>query len=181
MSQDGFIGEVKLFAGNFAPRNWAFCDGTTLMIKDNTSLFSVIGTTYGGDGRTTFCLPDLRGRTPIGAGGGVGLSHYYWGQTVGVERVELSTSQIPSHSHATTVTTNAQSSVGSHTTPDGRVWSGSFESDKIYGDSPDTSMATNAVQVTVQSTGGSQNHENRPPSLAMYWIICIAGTYPDHH
>ncbi|PSN11862.1 phage tail protein, partial [filamentous cyanobacterium CCT1] len=95
---DPFVGEIRMFAGNFAPRGWAFCNGQLIAISQNTALFSLLGTLYGGDGRTTFALPDLRGRTPIHAGQGAGLSDYPLGSRGGVEQVALTTEQLPAHS-----------------------------------------------------------------------------------
>jgi microcystin-dependent protein len=181
MSQEGMIGEVKVFAGNFAPRTWAFCEGQLLAISQYTALFSILGTIYGGDGRTTFALPDLRGRSPISAGTGPGLSKYSEGQRIGVEQVDLSANQIPSHTHGASTTVNANNASGSSSTPGGGVWSGSAEGDNIYGSGSNTTMATDAVEVTVQNTGGGQAHENRPPLLAMRWIICIEGTFPSRN
>ena len=179
MSQEGFIGEVKVFAGNFAPRSWAFCEGQLLPIAQHSALFSILGTIYGGDGRTTFGLPDLRGRTPISAGNGPGLSSYREGQHVGAEFVTLSTAEIPSHNHSASAVVNANDSDGVATTPSGNAWSGSSEGDNIYNSSDSgTTMASDAVQVTVNPNGGSQSHENRPPRLAMRWIICLEGTFP---
>ena len=94
-----FIGQIMMFGGNFAPRNWAFCDGQILAINSHTALFSILGTTYGGDGRTSFALPDLRGRAPIGEGQGPGLSNYHLGFMGGVENVTLNVNQIPPHAH----------------------------------------------------------------------------------
>ncbi len=174
MSQDGMLGEVKIFAGNFAPRGWAFCEGQLMAIEQNTALFSVLGTTYGGDGIRTFALPDLRGRSPIGSGQGPGLTGFRDGQVTGAEQVTLTTNQLPVHTHGATVKVNASNSVGSKMQPEGNVWSES----EHYDAQANTTMAANAVQVTVQNTGGGQAHENRPPSLAMRWIICINGTFP---
>ncbi|KRS10186.1 hypothetical protein XM53_22310, partial [Roseovarius atlanticus] len=104
---DPFIGQIVLFGGNFAPRNWAFCDGQLVAISQNSALFSILGTTYGGDGRTTFGLPDLRGRVPIGPRQGPGLTFYREGQKGGAEDVTLTQAEMPSHSHATNVQTTA--------------------------------------------------------------------------
>jgi len=105
---DPFIGEIIMFAGNFAPRGWAFCDGQLLPISQNSALFSILGTTYGGDGRTTFALPDLRGRVPIHAGSGPGLSYRNLGAKEGQEEMSLTVSQIPSHTHSNSIPVNTQ-------------------------------------------------------------------------
>ena len=112
---DGYIAEIKLFAGNFAPRNWAFCNGQILQIAENQSLYSLIGITYGGDGRVTFALPDLRGRVPISAGQGPGLSNYALGQAGGEERHTLNTNEMPGHTHQA----NCKNSMGTQANPGG--------------------------------------------------------------
>jgi len=174
MSQDGMLGEVKIFAGNFPPRGWAFCEGQIMSIEQNNALFSILGTTYGGDGQKTFALPDLRGRSPIGAGQGPGLSSFSDGQVTGAEQVTLTTNQLPAHTHGATATVNASNDVGKEAKPRDNVWSAGDH----YDDQVSITMAADTVQVNIQNTGGSQAHENRPPSLAMRWIICINGTYP---
>ena len=174
MSQEGMLGEVKVFAGNFAPKGWAFCAGQLLLIAQNSALFSVLGTTYGGDGRTTFALPDLRGRSPIGVGHGPGLNSYVGGQQLGTEQVTLNANQIPAHTHDAITMVNASNNDSVTREPQSGVWAAGAP----YDIQANTTMADNAVQVTVKSTGGSQAHENRPPSLAMHWIICIYGTFP---
>lgn len=168
---DPFIGEVKLFAGNFAPRGWAFCEGQLLPISQNSALFSIIGTIYGGDGRTTFALPDLRGRVAIGPGNGPGLSSYREGTKGGVEHVTLTTNQMPSHHHAI----NAVTAVGNSTTPTNHLLADSAAFDNEFSSaSPDTQMSNNMVS----NSGGSQSHENRQPFLAIYYIIALQGVFP---
>ncbi len=154
-----FIGQVMMFGGNFAPRGWALCDGQLLSINSNSALFSILGTTYGGDGRTTFALPDLRGRVAIGPRTGPGLSNYNLGQSGGVEAVTLTTAQIPAHSHDLEV----QHPVTEGTT----AYAGAEE---------DNTQAT-GTEVT-NSTGGGQSHENRQPYLVVNYIIALQGTYP---
>lgn len=168
---DPFIGEVKLFAGSFAPRGWAFCDGQLLSVSQNTALFSIIGTAFGGDGRTTFALPDLRGRVPLGPRHGAGLSNYIEGQKGGTENVTLTTAQMPNHSHSL----NANSNPGTTNVPTNHVLANTAAFDNEYtATSPDTQMSTQAIG----NTGGGQSHENRQPYLAINYIIAIMGTYP---
>jgi len=167
-AQEGFIGEIRMFAGNFAPRGWAFCEGQLLPINQNTALYSILGTTYGGDGQTNFALPDLRGRTPIGVGHGPGLSPYSLGQKGGNETTTLSVDQIPAHNHLA----NASSEAGNTRSPADTVWA---RGKKFYStQAPNTTMSATAIS----STGGSQPHTNIQPYLAIHYIICIQGIYP---
>ena len=182
MAQECFIGEVRMFAGNFAPRSWAFTDGQLLPIASNTALFSILGTTYGGDGRTTFGLPDLRGRTAIGPRTGPGLSPRTLGQKVGAETNTLNTNQLPSHSHSATTTSTLQatSTGGNSPDPTGRVLANDG-TDRIYSDAaPNVSLNAAAIQssTTVGNTGGNQSVNNMQPSLAINHIICLTGIFP---
>jgi microcystin-dependent protein len=169
-----FIGEIIIFAGNFAPRNWAFCEGQLLAISSHQSLFSILGTTYGGDGRTTFGLPDLRGRVAIQQGQGPGLSNHALGAKGGVENVTLQTSQIPSHNH----TINAVIAAGNQNSPTDHLLADSSAFDKEYSDAnPDTTMKSSMVG----NTGGSQSHTNMQPYLAINYIIALEGVYPSRN
>lgn len=168
---DPFLGEIVLFAGNFAPRGWAFCEGQLLSINQNSALFSILGTTYGGDGRTTFALPDLRGRAPIQAGNGPGLSPYSLGAKGGQETVTLTTNQIPSHNHYI----NADINVGTTNVPTNHILANTAAFDDEYSTgTPNTQMNVNAVS----HTGGDQSHENRQPFIAMNYIIALQGIFP---
>lgn len=167
-----FTGQIIRFAGNFAPRGWAFCDGQLLPIAQNTALFSLLGTTYGGDGRTTFALPDLRSRVPIHPGNGPGLSSYRLGQKGGTETVTLQTTQIPSHNHLV----ECVSSVGNKTSPDGAI-PGSETAGTVDFWSDAASDGTMNANM-IKNTGGGQGHENRQPYLAVNYIIALEGTYP---
>jgi len=168
---DPFIGEIKLFAGNFAPRAWAFCDGQLLPISQNSALFSILGTTYGGDGRTTFALPDLRGRVPLGPRQGAGLSSYREGQQGGQEHVTLTTSEIPSHSHSLKADVNP----GTTNVPTNHVLANTAAFDNEYSTAtPNTNMNSAAIG----NTGGNQSHENRQPFLALNYIIALQGVFP---
>ena len=183
---EGMIGEVRMFAGSYAPRSWAFCDGQLLPIASNSALFSILGVTYGGDGRSTFALPDLRGRVPVGSGNGPGLSSYKEGERGGIEQVILNTTEIPSHTHAASGTIKASSVAGTTNAPAEAVLANgvvpidrSTTADaKIYGKVADQSMANNGVEVTIGNTGGNLSHENRQPFLSIYYIICLQGIFP---
>lgn len=187
------IGEIRMFAGNFAPRGWELCRGQLLSISSNTALFSILGTTYGGDGRTSFALPDLRGRVPVGEGNGPGLPNTRLGQRGGTYEVTLATSQIPSHSHTMTGgTLNAQASLhafsetGNTNIPEGNRLANSGTFDNEFLDSgSDVTMGAGSVQVTgsidgmqALPTGGSQAHTNMQPYLSINFIIALVGTYP---
>lgn len=168
---DPFIGEIRLFAGNFAPQGWAFCDGQLLSVSEYEALFTLLGTTYGGDGQTTFGLPDMRGRVPIHAGQGPGLTPRVVGQAGGAEQVTLGVANLPSHSHApfgaddTSVTTDPSGRVLGHPTTN------------TYR-APYGAPATGMAPPSVGSTGGSQPHDNVAPSLVLNFIIAVVGIYP---
>lgn len=180
-----FIGQIIMFAGNFAPRGWAFCDGQLIAISQNEALFSILGTTYGGDGRTTFGLPDLRGRAPIGPRTGPGLSTYALGQRGGVETVTLSVNQIPSHNHiaSTTASLFGQSASGDEDSigPDVVLASGSGTSSEVYSlKGANTKMGDSSIvaKTTVLNQGGSQWHTNIQPFLGINYIIALQGVFP---
>jgi microcystin-dependent protein len=166
-----FVGEIRMFAGNFAPRGWAFCEGQLLAVSQNDALFSLLGTIYGGDGRTTFGLPDLRGRLPIHAGTGPGLSPRRLGSKAGSEDVTLTVNQMPSHSHRlkavnTAATTNTPSSSAT------LAQSAGYD---LY--VPEGSL-TNMASSSITSIGGSRSHTNLMPYLCVYFIIALVGIYP---
>jgi microcystin-dependent protein len=166
-----FIGQIILVPYNFAPLGWAFCDGHLLPIQGNDALFSLIGTTYGGDGVDTFALPDLRGRLPLHAGTGPGLSPHVLGETLGTEAVALSLAQLPSHTHVAA----CNASGGDSNSPVGRFWSRDAGSQSgTYHTSSGATMSANALG----SAGGSQSHENMPPFLGLNFIIALEGLFP---
>jgi microcystin-dependent protein len=168
---DPYIGEIRMFTGNFAPLNWAFCDGSIIAIVQNTALFSLIGTTYGGDGVQTFALPDLRGRAPIHQGTGAGLTPRVCGQAFGSENVTLLPGQLPTHTHT------AQGSAGGNAvTPKSNFWSTDPEGNTAPYASGPPNAQMNAVAVGV--TGNSQSHPNMSPFLAVSYIISLFGIYP---
>lgn len=164
-----YLGEIKIFAGNFPPVGWMFCEGQLLPISEYDQLFTLIGTTYGGDGQSTFALPDLRGRLPVHMGTGVNGSTYVIGQSAGVETVTLTTTQIPSHAHPVL----AQSGTGNQPSPSGNVWAAS--SLNQY------SLSAANVQMkaaSIGNTGGSQPHNNFMPYLCVDFIIALFGIFP---
>lgn len=165
-----FVGEIRMFAGNFAPRGWAFCDGQLLAVSQNDALFSLLGTIYGGDGRTTFALPDLRGRIPIHAGTGPGLSPRRLGAKFGTEEETLTVNQIPSHDHSL----RASSDPATLPNPQNTVLGTGNVIEMFSGDPPDEDMATQAIT----NVGGSQSHINLMPFLCVNFIIALFGIYP---
>lgn len=183
--QDCFLGEVRMFAGNFAPRNWAFTDGQLLAISSNTALFSILGTTYGGDGRTTFGLPGLRGRTVLHEGSGPGLTPRNLGQRSGAETVTLNINQMPSHNHqaSTSSTLRATSTAGDNSDPTGRVLAEDGNDNIYLNAAPNVNMHAGAITsaTTVTNNGGSQFHNNMPPFNVLNYIICISGTFPSRN
>jgi microcystin-dependent protein len=167
-----FIAEIRIFAGNFAPRGWAFCNGQLLPIAQNTALFSLIGTIYGGDGRTTVGLPDLQGRAPMHAGRGPGLTDRRLGQRGGTSTVTLTEAQMAQHTH----TLQAVRRPGNQDDPNNTAYYGISAGATVYRDTADglTGMAAQALP----QTGGSQPHSNYMPYLAINFIIALVGLYP---
>lgn len=162
-----------LFGGNFAPRGWALCDGQLLAISSNTALFSLLGTEYGGDGSTTFALPDLRGRAPIHAGSGPGLSPRRTGQRLGAEHVTLVESQIPAHSHAL----NVANVVADNNRPDGDFLA---RMTAYVAGTPAPALAQLAA-TSIGTAGGGQQHENMQPSIVVNYIIALDGIFPSRN
>ena len=161
-----YVGEIRMFSGNFAPLGWAFCDGSVLSIADNNVLFALIGTTYGGDGVSTFVLPDLRGRAPVHQGNG-----FVIGQIGGTETVTLTVSQLPSHTHAP-LAASGGSGIPANS-PAGNVWSG-WTGNQFSTQAPTAPMSPAAVA----ADGGSQPHDNMVPFLAINFIISLFGIFP---
>jgi microcystin-dependent protein len=179
---DPFIAEIVMFGGNFAPRGWAKCEGQLLSIASNPALFSIIGTMYGGDGRTTFGLPDLRGRVPVSPGQGPGLSNYNQGPGGGHEQAFLTIANMPSHNHIASGTVKASftppSGGGSTNNPGGNNLSG-IGGTNIYSANPgNVSMAANNVDITVANSGGSQPFSVVQPWCAVQFIIATVGVFP---
>ena len=173
-AQDSIIGEIRMFAGNFAPTGWAFCQGQLLPIAQNTALFSLLGTTYGGDGRTTFALPDLRGRVPVGFGQGPGLSNRVIGDQFGSELVTLNINQMPSHYH----TVNAVTTEGNQNLPTNSLPANTKALDKEYSDA---NANTTMKATMVNPTGGSQPFGVSQPSLGVNFIIALQGIFPSRN
>lgn len=169
-----FIAEIRMYPISFAPRGWGYCDGRLIPLSQNTSLFSLIGITYGGDGRTTFALPNLQGQVPIGVGQGPGLSPITEGEKVGVATVRLTPAEIPSHTHRV-MAFNAN---GSEDNPQGNLLAReSFGSrDRLY--TPDAHPQQNFASYAIDETGLSLSHENRQPYLVVSFIIALDGIYP---
>ena len=169
-----FIGQIQPFGYNFAPRGWAFCDGQLLAIASNTALFSLLGTTFGGDGRTTFGLPDLRSRSIVGVGNGPGLSTISWGEKSGRENVTLTIANMPNHNHAVTATSNdatldeaaSGARFGTAGTP-------------IYANTGTGTIGLAADSTT--SVGGSQAFNIRNPFLGIYYSIALVGIFPSRN
>jgi microcystin-dependent protein len=164
-----FLGEIRIFGGTFAPRGFAFCQGQIMSIAQNSALFALLGTTYGGDGVTTFALPDLRGRVPVHQGQGPGLSYYFLGQSGGSESVTLTTNQMPVHGHAAA----CNSSPGTSPDPSNNFWAASAELNPYTNQTPNASM--------VQSAGGSQPHTNILPYTVLSFIIAVEGIFPSRN
>ena len=163
-----YIGEIRIFAGNFPPAGWALCQGQLMPISQNDAMFTLIGTTYGGDGQSTFALPDLQGRVPIHSGTGPGLQNYPLAEKAGVESVTLSTQQIPVHNHAFLV----NSAIGTQTSPSNNYPAAPLTGKLYYASTPDKAMAPPTP------VGGSQPHENMQPYLAITYIISLYGIFP---
>ena len=201
---DPYIGEINYVAFNFAPRNWKTCDGQLLSISSNTALYSLLGTTYGGDGRSTFALPDMRGRVPVHQGTGPGLSTYVLGARGGFETITLTLAQLPAHNHdataqstsavtggAVTSELNVNNGAGS-TTPDGNYLAGNVGGRSMYnGATPNATLNAASISsdlsgvqiatqtsVSVQANGGSQPMNNRQPFLTVTCVISLDGIFP---
>jgi microcystin-dependent protein len=171
---DPFVGEIRMFAGNFAPLDWMFCNGQLISIAQNTALFSLIGTTYGGNGTTTFALPDLRGRIPLHRD-----SNYPIGMASGQETVTLNSTQLPAHSHAfgtLAATASAPNGNATHTTPIGNRFAGGAI--KAYTAGTPSIAMNNAVMT---AAGGNQAHDNRMPYMAINYIISLYGIFPSRN
>jgi len=164
-----YVGEIRMFAGNFAPQGWALCDGQVLAIADNEVLFQLIGTTYGGDGQQTFAVPDLRSRVPVHQGQGPGLSPRVIGESGGEEAVTLTTGAMSAHAHPAA----ASSAGGGSTTPAGGVWA-SWSGTRYSAQTPNSVMSPAAAG----AAGGSQPHDNMAPFQAVNFIISLFGVFP---
>jgi len=165
-----FLGEIRMFAGTFAPRGWAFCDGQLLAVSQNDALFSLFGTIYGGDGRTTFGLPELRGRVPIHAGSGPGLTPRNLGAKAGSEVETVSANELSSHSHTYQATTD----IADESAPTGNVLAQPPAASTYFPTDPTVGLAG----ATVSTVGGGQSHTNLMPFLCVNFIVALVGIYP---
>lgn len=168
-----FVGEIRIFAGNFPPQGWMICNGATVPISEYDTLFALIGTTYGGDGQSTFALPDLRGRVPIHKGQGPGLSNYVIGQSGGSETVTLTTANMPTHTHAL----KASSGVSNGSAGRAGVLAATAAVNMYGSEVPASPMAAQAVS----PLGGSQAHENMAPFVSINYIISLFGIFPNQN
>ncbi len=168
-----FVAEIRIFPFNFPPKGWAFCDGQILPLSQNTALFSLLGTTYGGDGKSNFALPNLQGLSPMHPGQGPGLSLHDLGETGGSDTVTLLESEIPAHSHSV----NASSSGGSSNDPTNNVWAATLigrQGQNSYSNTGGTTMSGTAIG----PAGGDQPHNNLQPYLTLNFCIALQGVYP---
>lgn len=172
---ESFIGEIRMFAGPWAPKNWAYCDGQLVPVSQNPSLFALLGTTYGGDGYTTFGLPDMRGRLPVHMGAGPNLTPRLQGQMLGVEWAYLTTQHVPPHDHAFM----ASSRHATDLVLTGRVLAKTpvGAEDNFYAPPADT-MQTDLIEGAILEAGDNQPHTNLMPYLAIHFIIALKGEYP---
>lgn len=184
---EGTIGEIRSFGGNFAPMAWALCQGQLMSIAQNTALFSILGTTYGGDGQSTFALPNLCGRVPVGEGSGPGLPTMTLGESAGSPNVTLTTNQMPQHNHSASAPTATAPAASASTTAtpsaslaQGPATLGAAVS-KSFG-TPNSNLAPPTIGApTIGLAGGSQPHNNMQPYLGMNFIICLEGIYPSRN
>ncbi len=172
---DAFIGEIKMFAGTFAPRNWAFCNGQSMAIQQNAALFAIIGTAYGGDGVTTFSLPDLRSRVPVHAGQGTGLSNYFLGEKAGIENETLLYNNMPIHSHSV----NAVNSGGNQASPASNYPAVESTGTSLnYSNGPANSTMS---PTTISNAGGNVPFSIIQPVLCVTFIIALVGIFPSRN
>lgn len=178
---DDYIAEIRLFAGNFAPANWKFCNGDELAIANFDTLYALIGTTYGGDGVTTFKLPDLRGRVPVGTGQGLGLPAIALGQAAGTESVQMTIGQMPQHNHVATGAASipAFSGLGTSGSPTGTVLAGLEAAYSTL--AADTTLKAETEPVTLTNAGNSNPFSIVQPYLATNYIICVYGIFPSRN
>jgi microcystin-dependent protein len=167
---DPFVAEIRMFAGNFAPTGWAMCNGQLLPISQNTALFSLLGTTYGGDGKSTFALPNLQDSAPMHPGNGSGLSQRFLGEQSGTPTVTLLQTELPIHNHIA----NAKTSLGNSQTPADQTWAGSNNAKQYVNTAPNLPMAPTALAIA----GSSFPHNNLAAYLVVTFIIAMQGVFP---
>lgn len=173
---EGYIAQILWFAGNFAPRNWAYCSGQTIAIAQNSALFSLIGTTFGGDGRTNFQLPDFRDRCAVGTGAGAGLPVYTYGQKDGNSTATLTTAQLPPHTHPVTISKGVTTAPADSDEGPGNI----LAKANIYASGASGNLATGAAQTT-GNTGANQPFSILQPYLGMNFVICLYGVFPSRN
>ncbi|MEP6674784.1 MAG: tail fiber protein [Ferruginibacter sp.] len=178
---EGTIAEIRMFGGSFGPRGWALCQGQTLNISTNTALFSLIGTTFGGNGINTFQLPDFQGRMPVGAGSGAGLKPFSLGQVGGNNSITISLANMPSHNHGVTGTVSlpSLSDSGNNESPDGTF--PASNGTQQYASTHDSNMGALAVNLATALAGSNQPVDNTPPYLCVNYIICLEGIFPSRN
>jgi microcystin-dependent protein len=178
---EGTIGEIRMFAGNFNPLNWAFCNSQLISIAQNTALFSILGTTYGGNGQTTFGLPDFQGRVAVGTGTGPGLPNVQLGEKAGTPTTTLTTAQMPAHTHQVVgnITPRAFADLGSLESPENAFPAGS--STKPYNAAADVNMQPIAINLVTTVAGNSQPFSIMQPYLGMNYVICMFGIFPSRN
>jgi microcystin-dependent protein len=177
-----YIGQISMVGFNWAPRGWAKCDGQLLPISSNEALFSLIGTIYGGDGRTTFALPDLRSRVPMHQGRGPGLSFREIGQTGGTENVALNPLELPAHNHEAVVRPKASSQVANESSPDNHFPAVETTGrNQVDGYRANADVEMGATEVLTTNTGGNQAHTNVQPFQVINFVIALVGTYPSRN
>ena len=175
---DGTIGQIMMFGGNFAPRNWLYCHGQLLSIAQNQAFFSVIGTIYGGDGRTTFAMPDLRGRAAVSAGTGPGLSNYPLGSRRGSETRQLIAANVPSHNHSVALV--GEENIANSGDPSNKMLA--VSTSQVYtSDTANNEVAMNAKSISQQNVGGNQPFQIIQPVQAVNYVICTAGIFPSRN
>lgn len=170
---DPFVAEIRIFPFNFAPKGWAWCDGQLLPLSQNTALFSLLGTTYGGNGKSNFALPNLQGRAPMHPGQGPGLSLHDLGEAGGAETVSLLESEIPSHSHALA----AYNGTGDHPAPGPSASFARVDNDNLYQQNTTSNLVSMSAQA-LSPGGGDQPHNNMQPYLTLYFCIALQGVFP---
>ena len=175
---EGTIGEIRLFAAPFSPKNWWYCDGSIIAIRSNTALFAILGTTYGGDGQTTFALPNLAGRSAVGSGQGDGLSYYALGERIGTNNVTLNIGNLPTHTHSASgsIVVPAYSESGDAASPANNVLA---SKPSMYSTQPsDGTTKAIPMQLQIANTGGNQAIGLNKPSIGMNYIVCMTGVFP---
>ena len=174
-----FIGEIRAVGFNFPPRGWSTCEGQLLAISQNTALFSLLGTTYGGDGRTTFALPDLRGRSLVGQGTGPGLPQVRWGERSGNYQTTLSINNLPPHSHNHNLAVGVSTQTSNADDPDGAVLGAGPEI--FVASNADAQMSADSIKGNIANTGNGQPFNNLPPYLGIYYCIALVGIFPSRN